>query len=161
MTYLLSDKSHGRLAIDKCFEHGLPNSIIVSDRHASYFKMNVAGHQICSAHILRELTYLTELDTSQSWTALLAELITEAIHKRKTLLWEQIDRSSIIEKFQKLVYESTDNLHRKIIAIKKSLTKYQDYVFKFLFNPEVPYDNNASQRAIRIMKTKSQRNVQI
>lgn len=154
LTYLLSDKSRGRLAIDKHFENGLPNSIIVSDRHSSYFKMNVAGHQICLAHILRELTYLTELDTSQSWSAQLAELIREAIHKRKTVLWEQIDRCSIIERFQKLLNECADNLHQKIIAIKKSLTKYQDYVFKFLFNPEVPYDNNASERAIRIIKTK-------
>ena len=154
LTYLLSDKSRGKLAIDKCFENGLPNSIIVSDRHSSYFKMNVAGHQICLAHILRELTYLTELDTSQSWSAQLAELIREAIHKRKTVLWEQIDRCSIIERFQKLLNECTDNLHQKIIAIKNSLTKYQDYVFKFLFNPKVPYDNNASERAIRIMKTK-------
>ncbi len=56
--------------------------------------------------------------------------------------------------FEKILNECTDNLHQKIIAIKKSLTKYKDNVFKFLFNPDVPYDNNASERTIRIMKTK-------
>jgi len=154
LTYLMSDKSRGKLAIDKCFKDGLPNAILVSDRHSSYFNMDVAGHQLCLAHILRELIYLTELDNSQSWTAQLAELIRESIHKRKTLMWEEIPRSSIIERFQNLLNESTDNLHKKIIAMQKSLTKYKDYVFKFLFNPEVPYDNNASERAIRILKTK-------
>lgn len=154
LSYIYSDKSRGRLAIDKHFENGLPNSILVTDRHASYFNMNVADHQICLAHILRELTYLTELDTTQTWSSQLAELIREAIHKRKTELWENIDRKSILDKFQILLTTCTDNLHQKIIAIQKSLTKYKEYVFKFLFNPDVPYENNASERAVRNLKVK-------
>ena len=154
LSYVYSDKSRGRQAIDKHFVNGLPNSILVTDRHASYFKMNVADHQICLAHILRELTYLTELDTTQTWSSQLAELIREAIHKRKTELWENIDRSSILERFKNLLTTCTDNLHQKIIAIQKSLTKYKEYVFKFLFDPDVPYENNASERAVRNLKVK-------
>lgn len=154
LSYIYSDKSRGRQAIDKHFVNGLPNSILVTDRHASYFKMNVADHQICLAHILRELTYLTELDTTQTWSSQLAELIREAIHKRKTELWENIDRSSILERFKNLLTTCTDNLHQKIIAIQKSLTKYKEYVFKFLFDPDVPYENNASERAVRNLKVK-------
>lgn len=154
LTYLMSEKSRGGAAIKKHFENGLPNAVLISDRHASYYKMNVAGHQICLAHILRELIYLNELDTSQRWSAELAELIREAIHARKTVQWDEIDRKSILERFQNLLNQSTDNLHQKIIAIQKSLTKYKDYVFKFLFHPDVPYDNNASERTIRIVKIK-------
>jgi len=154
LSYIYSDKSRGKMAIGKHFENGLPNSILVTDRHASYFNMNVADHQICLAHILRELTYLTELDTSQTWTSQLAELIRESIHKRKTELWEDIDRISILDKFKILLNTCTDNLHQKIIAIIKSLTKYKEYVFKFLFDPEVPYENNASERAVRNLKVK-------
>lgn len=154
LSYIYSDKSRGKLAIDKHFENGLPNSILVTDRHASYFNMNVADHQICLAHILRELTYLTELDTKQTWSSKLSELIREAIHKRKTELWENIDRISILERFENLLTTSTDNLHQKIIAILKSLTKFKKYVFKFLFDPDVPYENNASERAVRNLKVK-------
>lgn len=154
LTYIYSDKSRGKLAIDKHFGNGLQNSILVTDRHASYFNMNVADHQICLAHILRELTYLTELDTSQTWTSQLAELIRDSIHKRKTELWEDIDRISILDKFKILLTTCTDNLPQKIIAILKSLTKYKEYVFKFLFDPEVPYENNASERAVRNLKVK-------
>ncbi|MGB4414287.1 MAG: transposase, partial [Paludibacter sp.] len=67
LTYIHSDKSRGKLAIDNQFKNGLPKSILVTDRHSPYFNMNVAGHQICLAHILRELTFLTELDTKQTW----------------------------------------------------------------------------------------------
>lgn len=154
LTYIHSDKSRGKLAIDKHFEKGLPNSILVTDRHRSYFNMNVANHQICLAHIIRELIYLTELDATQTWSLQLTELIREAIHKRKTELWEEIDRKSILDRFKKLLTTCTDNLHQKIIAIQKSLTKYKEYVFKFLFDPDVPYENNASERAVRNLKVK-------
>ncbi len=154
LTYIHSDKSRGKLAIDKQFKNGLSKSILVSDRHSSYFKMNVADHQICLAHILRELTFLTELDTKQKWSSQFAELIREAIHKRKTESWEKIDRNSILDRFKNLLTICTDNLHQKIIAIIKSLTKYKEFVFKFLFDPDVPYENNASERAVRNLKVK-------
>ena len=154
LTYIYSDKSRGKQAINKHFENGLPNSLLVTDRHSSYFNMHVADHQICLAHILRELTFLTELDTKQTWSWELAELIREAIHKRKTELWEKIDRNSILDRFKNLLTTCTDNLHQKIIALIKSLTKYKEFVFKFLFNPEVPYENNASERAVRNLKVK-------
>ncbi|HRZ97907.1 MAG TPA: IS66 family transposase [Paludibacter sp.] len=154
LTYIHSDKSRGKLAIDKQFKSGLSKSILVSDRHSSYFKMNVADHQICLAHILRELTFLTELDTKQKWSSQFAELIREAIHKRKTESWEKIDRNSILDRFKNLLTICTDNLHQKIIAIIKSLTKYKEFVFKFLFDPDVPYENNASERAVRNIKVK-------
>lgn len=154
LTYIHSDKSRGKLAIDKQFEQGLPNSILITDRHSSYFNMNVAGHQICLAHILRELIYLTELDKDQSWSSKLTELIRDAIHKRKTKLWTEIDRESIMKKFNSLLEISTEGLHQKTIALIKSLSKFKDYVFEFLLEPDVPYDNNASERAVRVLKVK-------
>jgi len=84
----------------------------------------------------------------------LAELIRDAIHKRKTKLWTEIDRESIMEKFNRLLEISTKGLHQKTIALLKSLTKFKEYVFKFLFEPDVPYDNNASERAVRVLKVK-------
>ncbi|MDO9154851.1 MAG: IS66 family transposase [Paludibacter sp.] len=154
LTYIHSDKSRGKLAIDKQFVNGLPNSILVTDRHRSYFNMNVLDHQLCLPHILRELIHLTELDKKQNWSTQFTQLIRDAIHIRKTVLWEDIDRNSIIDRFNKLLETCTDNLHQKIIALIKSLTKYKEYVFKFLFDPDVPYDNNASERAVRNLKVK-------
>ena len=154
LSYIYSDKSRGKLAIGKHFENGLPASILVTNRHAYYFNMNVADHQICLAHILRELIYLSELDNKQTWSSQLAELIREAIHKRKTELWEEIDRKSILDRFENLLTTFTDKLHQKIITLLKSLTKFKEYVFKFLFDPDVPYENNASERAVRNLKVK-------
>jgi len=154
LTFVFNDKSRGKVAIDKHFTYGLPNTILVSDRHASYFNMDVDGHQICLAHILRELTYLTELYANQTWSSDLAKLIRDAIHERKTVLWENIDRNTILDRLKKILIASTDILHLKIIAIQKSLIKHKDHVFNFLFHPQVPYDNNGSERVVRSFKIK-------
>lgn len=154
LTYVFNDKSRGKVAIDKHFAYGLPNTILVSDRHASYFNMDVAGHQICLSHILRDLIYFNELYLNQTWSSDLATLIRESIHKRKTELWENINRDLILDRFKKLLTTSIDILHPKIIAIQNSLIKHKDHVFKFLFHPQVPYDNNGSERVVRSFKIK-------
>ncbi len=43
---------------------------------------------------------------------------------------------------------------KELIAFKKRLKKYRDYIFTFLYRQEVPPDNNASERAIRNLKVK-------
>ncbi len=41
-----------------------------------------------------------------------------------------------------------------MILIQKRLRKYREYIFTFLYSPEVPPDNNASERATRNIKVK-------
>ena len=41
-------------------------------------------------------------------------------------------------------------LHLKILALQKSLIKHQEHAFKYIFNPDMFYDNNASERNVRI-----------
>ena len=97
---------------------------------------------------------MTELDKTQTWSSKLTELIRESIHKRKTEPWEDIDRKSILQRFKDLLDFSTETFHKKIIALQKSLIKHKNNVFNFLNNRDIPYDNNASERAIRPLKVK-------
>ncbi len=59
-----------------------------------------------------------------------------------------------MEKFNRLLEISAKGLHQNTLTLLKSLTKLKEYVFKFLFEPDVPYDNNASERAVRVLKVK-------
>jgi transposase len=154
LTYVYPDASRGKAAIDKHFPKGLPGSWLVTDRHSSYFKMNVKGHQICLAHLLRELIYLEELEPKEPWPKKMTELFREAIHKRKTLQWELIDRESILNRFEELLYGGLKCVNQEIENLKKSLIKHRENDFRFLFDPKIPYDNNASERSIRPMKLK-------
>jgi transposase/uncharacterized coiled-coil protein SlyX len=154
LTYLYHDPSRGKEAIDKHFPDGLPHSTLVTDRHASYFNCFVKDHQLCLAHLLRELTYLSELDKTQDWSSPLKTLFQEAIHKRKIMQWEDIPRENLLKRLDNLLNYPLYTLHEDFGRLQRSLLKHRDSIFRFLSNPCIPYDNNASERAIRVVKIK-------
>ena len=153
-TFIGIHPRRGYLAIEELMPEGFGDTIIVSDCWASYFKTNAKSHQICTAHILRELQYLTERYENQTWSGRMARLIRVAlkIHKYKNTNPGFIDR--IINKLNEFLDEDIDKSFKKIIALQKRLAKYQDYLFLFLKNKLVPPDNNGSERAIRNFKVK-------
>ena len=154
LTYLASHKNRGQVAIEAEFPKGLKRSILITDRLSPYFNMDVKGHQLCLAHLIRNLKYLCELDTNQTWSNQLLELLREAIHKRKTLAWLDIDRVNIMSRLDKLLEEPLEHLDKQFSRMQRSLIKLKDAVFTFLHNQNVHYENNASERAIRNTKIK-------
>ena len=154
LTYIFQHPSRGKEAIDSHFPDGLPKSIIVTDRHRSYFNMEVSGHQLCLAHLLRELVYLQELNKEQRWASDMLELLRDSIHQRKTIPFEDIDAGSIKDRLEVLLKKDLSALDPKYESLRKSLEKYREYIFTFLQNPDVPYDNNASESKIRPLKIK-------
>jgi transposase/uncharacterized coiled-coil protein SlyX len=153
LTYLFHHHSRGRKAIEAHRLECLPKAILTTDRHSSYFGMEVRGHQLCLAHILRELIYLEELDKGQTWAARMAALFREAIHAVKTTALNKLPIKALSKRLDELLDESTAHLHENFDHLRKSLLKYRDYIFIFLTNPEVPYDNNASYPNFIIIQT--------
>jgi len=154
LTYLYHDPSRGKKAIDKHFPDGLPHSTLVTDRYAPYFNSFVKDHQICLAHLLRELTCLPEFDKNQNWSSRMKELFQEAIHKRKVMEWEKIPRENLLERLDDLLDSPLYELHKDFDCLQRSLLKHRDSIFRFLSNPDIPYDNNATERAFRVVKVK-------
>lgn len=153
-TYVFQDPSRGKAAIDKHFPGGLEESVLVTDRHSSYFNVQTKGHQLCLAHLLRELIYLGELDKQQNWSSTMLELLRDSIHQSKTTAHTEIDIGNIKERFNTLMEQNLDNLDKKFQSLQKSLKKHADHLFKFLQQAGIPYDNNASERGIRPLKVK-------
>jgi transposase-like protein len=154
VTYIFHHLSRGKAAIDDHFTQGLPHSILVTDRHSSYFNMQTAGHQICLAHLLRELVYLEELDKEQKWSSALLELLRDSIHQKNETPFTEIDIGSIKERFDSLMKQDLSLLDKQFHALQKSLIKHSEHIFKFLEHADVPYENNASERSIRPIKIK-------
>jgi len=157
MTYVFQDKSRGKRAVNRHFPNDLPNAVLITDRHSAYFTMDVKGHQVCIPHLLRNIQYLDELNKDQKWTGRLMKLLRDAIHLKKTSEWKDITQDVVkgfYERLDRLLSINLNNLHKDFNSLKKGLAKCRDYIFTFLTNPEVPYDNNASERAIRKIKVK-------
>ena len=154
LTYVFQMKSRGMEAIDARFPGGLPNSTLVTDRHHSYFKMSVKEHQVCLAHLLRNAEYLSELDTKQDWSRRFIHLITHSISLRRTGNITQRKIKILKTKMKNLLGESLTHLDDEFEKFKRGIIKVKDYLFTFLSDPHVPYDNNASERGVRKIKIK-------
>ena len=154
LTYVYQMKSRGQQAIDSKFPKGLPNSTLVTDRHRSYFNMNVKDHQVCLAHLLRNAEYLNELDTKQDWSRRFIHLITQAIDLRRAGDITKRKIKVLNTKMKNLLGESLTHLDDEFESFKKGILKVKDYLFTFLTDPHVPYENNASERGVRKIKIK-------
>lgn len=142
---------------DKLGDDALKDTVLTTDRHGAYFSMNVAGHQICIAHLLRNLNYLNELDKTQKWSPRLQELLRKAVHWRNENPGIATDIKEWLGSLDALLNENLDKLKKEFRQIRNSLKKYRDHIFRFLQNPKVPSHNNASEGGIRILKVKQKR----
>jgi len=154
LTYVFQMKSRGREAIDSRFPKGLPGSTLVTDRHRSYFNMSVKNHQVCLAHLMRNAEYLNELDTRQNWSRRFIHLISHAIDLRRTGCITKRKTKVLNTKMRKLLGESLTHLDKEFESFRKGVLKVQEYLFTFLSDLRVPYDNNASEQGVRKIKIK-------
>ena len=121
LTYIFHDASRGKAAIDKHFINGLIDSILVTDRHSSYFNMETAGHQLCLIHILRELVYLEEMDKEQQWSASMMKLLYDSIEQRKTKTTGEIDIGEIKKRFNLLIKQDLVHLTKSLKLCARAL----------------------------------------
>jgi transposase len=160
LTYIHADLSRSRKVIDTLFPQGFPQSILVHDCWTSYFGVQTQGHQICTAHLLRDLKYLDKLYKEQRWTRDFAGLLRSAMELKKTLSTEEYcreelqQRSMLEEQVDKMLAQTTDSQHKKLTAFKERILRYRHHLLTFLHQSETPPDNNASERAIRTFKVK-------
>ncbi|UKK79389.1 transposase [Segatella baroniae B14] len=154
LTYVYQMKSRGQQAIDSKFPNGQPNSTLVTDRHRNYFNMNVKDHQVCLAHLLRNAEDLNELDTKQDWSRRFIHLIAHAIDLRRAGDITKRKIKILKTKMKNLLGESLTHLDEEFESFKKGILKVKNYLFTFLTDLHVPYENNASERGVRKIKVK-------
>jgi transposase len=160
LTYLLSSHSRGFKTIEEAFKNGLPNAALVHDRWACHFQTDAKAHQICIAHLLRELNYLNDLYGKKcDWVSNLKTLFQEGIQLKKELTADDyycpnVKRQILFDKLQLLLRYPIHENYPKSKTLQKKLLAKQDCILYFLLQPNVPPDNNGSEQAIRNVKVK-------
>lgn len=154
-TFIGVHRKRGFEAITALFGNAFQDATLVTDCWASYFKTNAKDHQICTAHLQRELVGLTEKYPVQNWTLKLNALLLEAtqLAKKDTPVSDQAIKNILI-RFEELLHHRPNPKWKDLTAFHKRMVKYKKYLFNFLFDPMIPPDNNASERAIRNVKVK-------
>jgi len=160
LTYIVCAASRGFKTIQEVFENGLPNATLVHDRWPCHFQTNAKAHQICIAHLLRELNYINELYKDEClWAKELKALLMEAINLKKELVtadyyYPNIKREVLFEKLQHWLLQPIEEQYKKAKKLQKKLLAKQECVLYFLLQSNVTPDNNGSERAIRNIKVK-------
>ncbi len=160
LTYIVCAASRGLKTIQETFENGLPNATLIHDRWPCHFQTNAKAHQICSAHLLRELNYITELYKDKCiWAKEFKALLLVAINLKKELstadyYYPNKKRDTLFERLDQWLLYTIDEQHKKSKKLQKKLLAKRDYILYFLLQSNVTPDNNGSERAIRNIKVK-------
>ena len=160
ITFIACTNNRGFKTIEQYFPEGLPNSIVGHDRYAAHFNCEAKQHQICTAHLLRDLQYITELyDNKCDWAVQMKDLIIQAINLKKVMATPDYygpnkKRNTLEKAKATLLQTNIDQTHSKAKTLQKNLWKHQQHILTFLWEADVPPDNNGSERAIRNIKVK-------
>ena len=159
LTFIVSFASRGHKVIEEYFPGNFIHSFYISDCWASQLKVKALAHQLCLAHLLRELSnFATNLNSQ--WSANMKDLFLRAIELKNNMTVEDYQNppqevAQINEELDQQLKVDYSKFHQKEQAFIKRLIKHRQSIFAFLNYPNVPPDNNASERAIRNVKVKT------
>ena len=159
LTFIVSFASRGHKVIEKYFENGFINSFYVSDCWSSQLKVKAYKHQLCMAHLLRELTNFEENLNSQ-WSAQMKKIFMRAIELKNNMTKNDYTNppeevANLNAELDELLRIDYSKFHSKEQAFVRRLFKQRQSIFTFLTHPDVPPDNNGSERSIRNVKVKT------
>ena len=158
LTFILPSTNRGFDTIKSNFENGFQKSVLVHDCWKSHFQTQAQTHQVCTAHLLRELNYFIE-SYKDHWSSKFRQLLLDALKIKKEMKHSDYynyhpPRTKIENRLIVLLEQIVNKNHSDLIAFHKRMNKYKEYLFNFLYYPDVPANNNGSERAIRNIKVK-------
>jgi len=157
-TLISISQFRGIQAITESLMNHLPKAIVCHDAWRAQFSIDCRDHQLCCAHLLRELNYLNELH-KHPWSKKFQNLLCKALELKRQMEpndynSENNKRDKVISSYKKLLDKAPAKKHKELHSFYKRILKYKDHVFPFLYHLHVPPDNNASERANRNIKVK-------
>lgn len=155
LTYIAHSNTRGKATIDTHFPEGFPNAVLVRDGWRAQINTSAKAHQTCLPHLLRHLNYLKEKYTNK-WSIDFTKLLYDAIdlHKSGTINQKDPEVSKITQRLDALINSPPSKNDKELYTFYKRIIREKQHLFTFLFIANVPFDNNASERAIRNVKVK-------
>ena len=78
LTFIAISINRGKQTVQRLFPKGFVNAILNSDRWKTHITTHAHGHQLCFAHLLRDLNYLIELESTQ-WAKNIKNIFKKAL----------------------------------------------------------------------------------
>jgi hypothetical protein len=154
LTYYVIDRCRGSPLLRKFFKREF-QGILVTDFWGAYNAIRCMAKQKCIPHLLRDMLRVDKYEQpGRSWRQFakkLRRLLRDAMrlskHSERTAPDYASKRERISVRLQELLDEPWQDKNARRLV--KRLRRHQNELFTFLDHPEVPYDNNTGERAIR------------
>jgi transposase len=160
LTFIAQSQSRGYKTIEATFPDGLPDAVLVHDRWAAHFRCEAYDHQICLAHLFRDLKYIDQVHQSD-WAQALTSILKQAITLNNQIDYDparagsgSTARNELDRSLMDLLQHKLPDKDKLAIKLQKKLRKISHNILCFLHYNNVPPDNNGSERAIRNIKVK-------
>jgi transposase len=160
----------GKVAMDAAGVLPGFGGVAVHDGWSPYWRYEHLTHALCGAHLLRELEAITD-EPAQGWAAGMAELLVDVKlagdRARTAGLWQVDDdlRARLRVRYQRLLADGQaanpppargrrrGRARRSPAAnLLGRLDAHRDEVLRSLDDTRVPFDNNQSERDLRMVK---------
>lgn len=140
----------------------------VHDRYSSYEKYENCKHSNCNAHHLRDLQYIEE-EMGRKWAKRMRRFLIWSNHLKKQGRLEEIIIAALSQRYdtilnQALLAEPPDppaesgkrgrKAKNKSKRLIETMQKKKEQTLRFLYDPQVPFDNNLAERDLRMIKVK-------
>jgi transposase len=154
LTSYLIDRCRGSPLLRKFFQREF-QGILVSDFWGAYNAIGCMAKQKCIPHLLRDLLRVEKYEQpGRSWPRFakkLRRLLRDAMRLSKHSQRTAPDYASRRQRLRVRLRELLDRpwQDKNARRLVKRLRRHQHELFTFLDHPEVPYDNNTAERALR------------
>ena len=157
-SYYAIDESRGYQVVQKHFGEDYDGSLCHDCWSAHNNTIAKSGHQQCLPHIQRDLQFLIE--TYKSRWAYEFNLFLKSAQKARDQIWldgfDEHLRTVVIQQYREklspfLVRNGPNN---DVLKLQKRVIKHQKSILHFMTDPDIPFHNNSSERAIRMAKVK-------
>ncbi|GAC1649692.1 MAG: hypothetical protein NVS4B12_18960 [Ktedonobacteraceae bacterium] len=159
-SYFVIDHRRGYCVVKEHFTESYAG-VICHDCWSAQNNTPAGAHQLCHAHLLRNLQYAVDAERS-AWAYQVQRLVRKSQRARETI-WQQGGSPKLREDVIRSYQEALDTLNRMPLTqpeerrLQKRLIKHQHWSFPFMAYPDVPPDNHSSERAIKAAKLKDTR----
>ena len=178
LTHYAYDERRGKAAMDEIGILPQFKGTLVRDGFSSYQWYGQCRHSLCNAHLLRDLVFVTEAYPEQEeWTTQLSKLLlkikrkVEKANREPDAELSQRVKTDFLRRYDRLVRRadrlnppppkgvaSIDASKNKLFhrptpgSLIKRLQRRRDEVLRFMTDTSVPFDNNGSERDLRMVK---------
>ena len=170
-TYYFPHEKRGKIAMDEMGILPEFSGTAVHDHWKSYYVYD-CFHGECGAHLLRELKFLKE-ELKLDWAGEMSACLLAALEEKKRAMdagFENLDAT--IEEFINQAYDKITEKALKTHPPPKPngkrgptaktrerkfaerLAKFKNETLAFIYDFDIPFDNNLSERDLRMMKLK-------